>query len=419
MLALSAAAATAAYLVQRSSGAVREVGQFPLGLRVENAVVSYAIYIVKMFWPVRLAVFYPYPRDLPVWQIALSALLLAGVSMVVLRERRSRPYLAVGWLWYLGTLVPVIGLIQVGAQARADRYTYLPMVGLSIMLVWGLAEVLKGKAAISAAIVACLACAALCEAQIQYWRNSETLFRHALDVTRGNYLAHHNLGVAFADDGRFPEAIAQYQAALEIEPDAANVQTDYGNALAKSGRIPEAIAHYEAALRVLPDSPITHNDLANALAATPGSVPEAIAEYQTALRLKPDYAEARKNLAQVQSNAAEMQYNMGIDLARSRKPEEAIPHFEEALRLRPDYVDAHNNLGVVLAGAGRVQEAMSHFEAALSIDPNSADAHVNLGIALSGIPGRMPDATRHFEAALRIKPDPEIRKMLDRLEKQR
>jgi tetratricopeptide (TPR) repeat protein len=322
-------------------------------------------------------------------------------------------------LWYLGTLVPVIGLIQVGAQARADRYTYLPMVGLSIMLVWGLAEVLKSEVAISAAIVACLACAVLCEAQIQYWRNSETLFRHALDVTRGNYLAHHNLGVAFADDGRFPEAIAQYQAALEIEPDAANVQTDYGNALAKSGRIPEAIAHYEAALRVLPDSPITHNDLANALAATPGSVPEAIAEYQTALRLKPDYAEARKNLAQVQSNAAEMQYNMGIDLARSRKPEEAIPHFEEALRLRPDYVDAHNNLGVVLAGAGRVQEAISHFEAALSIDPNSADAHVNLGIALSGIPGRMPEATRHFEAALRIKPDPEIRKMLDRLEKQR
>ena len=419
MMGLSAAGATAAYLVQRSSGAVREVGQFPLGLRVENAVVSYAIYIVKMFWPARLAVFYPYPHDLPVWQVALSALLLVGVSMVVLRQRRSRPYLAVGWLWYLGTLVPVIGLIQVGAQARADRYTYLPMVGLSIMLVWGLPEVLKSKVAISGAIVACLACAVLCEAQIQYWRNSETLFRHALDVTSSNYLAHHNLGVAFADEGRFPEAIKQYQAALQIEPNAANVQTDYGNALAKSGRLPEAIEHYEAALRVLPDSPITHNDLANALAAAPGSVPEAIAEYQTALRLKPDYEEARKNLAQVQSNAAEMQYSMGVDLARSRKPEAAIPHFEEALRLKPDYVDAHNNLGVVLAGAGRVQEAISHFEAAVRIDPNSANAHVNLGIALSGIPGRMPEAIRHFEAALRIKPDPEIRQMLDRLEKQR
>ena len=215
MLGLSAAVAIATYLVQGSSGAVREVGQFPLGLRVENAVVSYATYIFKMFCPARLAVFYPYPHELRVWQVALSALLLAGISMVVLRQRRSRPYLVVGWLWYLGTLVPVIGLIQVGAQARADRYMYLPMVGLSIMLAWGLAEVLKRRVAISAAIARCLACAVLCEAQIQYWRNSETLFRHALDVTSGNYLAHHNLGVALADEGRFPEAIEQYQAALQ------------------------------------------------------------------------------------------------------------------------------------------------------------------------------------------------------------
>ncbi|MGA3017377.1 MAG: tetratricopeptide repeat protein [Bryobacteraceae bacterium] len=417
--AMAAAAAGATYLVQQASGAVRSSEAFPLALRVENALVSYIIYIAKMFWPVRLAVFYPYPSAVPAWQAAAAALAIAAISILVLRSVRNRPYLAVGWLWYLGTLVPVIGLIQVGAQARADRYTYLPMVGLSIMLVWGLPEVLKSKVAIFGAIVACLACAVLCEAQIQYWRNSETLFRHALDVTSSNYLAHHNLGVAFADEGRFPEAIKQYQAALQIEPNAANVQTDYGNALAKSGRIPEAIEHYEAALRVLPDSPITHNDLANALAATPGSEPEAIAEYQTALRLKADYEEARKNLAQVQSNAAEMQYSMGVDLAKSRKPEAAIPHFEEALRLKPDYVDAHNNLGVVLAGAGRVQEAISHFEAALRIDPNSADAHVNLGIALSEIPGRMQEATRHFEAALRIKPDPEIRQMLDRLEKQR
>ena len=418
MLGLSAASAAATYLIQRGSGAVRELGQFPPGLRVENAVVSYAVYIFKMFWPTKLAVFYPYPHDLPVWQIVLSVLLLAAISIAVLRERRSRPYLAVGWFWYLGTLVPVIGLVQVGAQARADRYMYLPLVGLSMMLAWGLPEILQSKAAISGAIIACLACAVLCEAQIQYWRNSETLFRHALDVTSGNYLAHHNLGVALADEGRIPEAIEQYRAALQIEPNAANVQTDYGNALAKSGRIPEAIAHYRAALRVLPDSPIVHNDLANALAATPGGAPGAIAEYQTALHLKPDYEEARKNLAQVQSNGAEMQYNTGVDLARSGKAEAAIPYFEEALRLKPDYVDAHNNLGVVLAGVGRVQEAISHFEDALRIDPNSADAHVNLGIALAGIPGRKAEAIRHFEAALRFKPDPEVRQMLDRLQKQ-
>ena len=419
MLALAAAVATGVYLLQRGSGAVRDTVQFPLGLRVENALVSYAIYIGSMFWPANLAVFYPYPSQLPVWQVALSALLLTGISIAVLRARSSRPYLAVGWFWYLSTLLPVIGLIQAGSQARADRYMYLPMVGLGIMLAWGLKEVLKGRAAVCAAIATCLACAVVSEAQIRYWRSSETLFRHALDVTSGNYLAHHNLGAALADEGRFSEAIEQYRAALEIEPDAANVETDYGTALAKSGRIPEAIEHYRAALRTFPDSPITHNDLANALAVNSASVPEAISEYRTALRLKPDYEEARNNLAKAESHAAEIQYNRGVDLARSGKPEAAIPYFEEALRLEPDYVDAHNNLGVVLAGAGRVEEAISHFETALRIDPRSADAHVNLGIALSGIPGRMPEAVGHFQAALRIKPDPEIRQMLDRLEKQR
>lgn len=418
---LSAASATVTYLAQAGSGAVDAL-PVPLGFRLENAVLSYWIYIEKMFWPAGLAVFYPYPQEIPAWQAAAVALAILAISAVALRAWRTRPYLAVGWFWYLGTLVPVIGLIQVGAQARADRYTYVPMVGLSIMLAWGLSTVVERwprvrNTVAALAIAACAACAGLTFLELQYWRNSETLFRHALEVTRANRLAYHNLGVALADQGRFPEAIEQYQAALQIEPDAANVQTDYGNALVKSGRIPEAVAHYRAALRFLPDSPITHNDLANALTAIPGGMPEAIAEYQTALRLKPDYVEARNNLAQVQSNAAELEYNQGVDLAKSGKPEAAVARFEEALRLKPDYVDAHNNLGVVLAGAGRVQEAVLHFETALRIDPNSVDAHVNLGIALSGIPGRRLEAIQHFQAALRVKPDPEIRQMLDRLEK--
>jgi len=424
LFALSGAGVLITLLVQQSSGAVQSLNAFPLGLRIENALVSYVVYIGKTFWPSGMAVFYPFPKEIPAWEALLAALALAGVSILVVRAFRSFPFLAVGWLWYLITLAPVIGLVQAGAQARADRYTYVPMIGLAIMLAWGAAAVVarwpRAKPAVLAVAGAgCVCCAAVTWFQLQYWRDSETLFRHALDVTSGNYLAHHNLGVTLSDKGNFAEAISQYQAALQIEPDAPNVQTDYGNALARWGRTSEAIAHYQAALRVLPDSPITHNDLANAYAATPGRMPEAIAEYQTALRLKPDYEEARKNLAQVLSNAAEIEYNLGVELAKGRNPEAAIPHFEEALRLKPDYVDAHNNLGVVLAGTGRVEEAISHFETALRIDPNSADAHVNLGIALSQVPGRTPDAIRHLEAALRIKPDPEIQHTLDHLEKER
>lgn len=420
--ALSAASAVLTYLAQSGSGAVNTL-PVPFSTRVENALITYVIYIAKVLWPARLAVFYPYSEDIPLWQPVCAALAILGISALTLRALKTRPYLAVGWFWYLGTLVPVIGLIQAGAQARADRYMYVPMVGLAIMLAWGLADAVerwpKSKnAVLGLSAAACLVCGILTAIEVQYWRNSETLFRHALDVTSANYLAYHNLGVALADKGRFPEAIGQYQAALQIAPNAANVETDYGNALAKSGRIPEAIAHYRAALRLLPDAPITHNDLANALTAIPGGLPEAIAEYQTALRLKPDYVEARNNLAQVQSNAAEMEYNHGVDLAKAGKPEAAIARFEEALRIKPDYVDAHNNLGVVLAGAGRVEEAVSHFETALRIDPNSFDAHVNLGIALSAIPGRRLEAIRHFEAALQLKPDPELRQMLDRLKKQ-
>ena len=385
--ALAGASAVFTYLVQQSSGAVRTAETFPIGLRIENALVSYVTYIAQLFWPSRLAVFYPYPANVPAWKALLSSALLVGVSLAVVRYFRACPYLAVGWCWYLGTLVPVIGLVQVGAQAHADRYTYVPAIGLGIMLAWGGADIVKrwpnAKTAVAGlAAAACLGSVVLCEAQIQYWKNSETLFRHALDVTDGNYLAHHNLGVALSTaPGRLAEAIAEYQAALRINPTSNRALTDLGNALSQMpDRLPEAVADYEAALRLEPDAAITHYDLGNTLAKL-GRVPEAIVQYETALRINPDYAEARNGLRMALSNNAEWEYNMGVDLAKSGKAAEAISHFEAALRLKPDYVDAHNNLGVVLAGSGRVAEAISHFEAALKIDPNSADARANLGIA--------------------------------------
>jgi tetratricopeptide (TPR) repeat protein len=415
LFALSAASAAATWLVQQAGGAVRTAEQFPLLLRVENAAVSCVVYLFNWFWPARLAVFYPYPAAIPIWQAAAAALALGAISAAVLRSVRQRPYLAVGWFWYLIMLAPVIGLVQVGAQARADRYTYMPAIGIAIMLAWGAADLLtyvpRARPAVAAlATATCAAAAAVTFVQAQSWQDSRALFQHALEVTEGNYLAHHNLGVALAEmpDG-VNQAVTQFQAALRIKPDYLRAHTDLGSAFAKLGRVPDAMAEFRAALAIDPEQAIPHNNLASAYAQL-GEWNEAISEYQAALRLDPDYADARRNLA-------EAEYNQGLGLAKAGRRVEAIAHLEAALRARPDYPEAHNNLGVVLSQEpGRLPEAIGHFEAALRIDQNYADAHVNLGVALSQLPGRIPEAIAHLEAADRIQPDPEIRQMVQKLQ---
>src|ERR1019366_3365094 len=230
--------------------------------------------------------------------------------------------------WYLVTLAPVIGIVQVGGQARADRYMYVPMIGLTIMLVWGAADLLKRRprvkpAMLAAAAMACLTCAALTWLQTQYWRDSLSLFQHAVDVTERNDIAQHGLGSALVEvPGRLQEAIGHLQAAVRINPDSASSHSDLGNALSKlPGRLPDAIAEYRAALRINPDFPIPHSNLGSALTRIPGSLPEAITECQAAVRLD------------------------------------------------PDFVDAHDHLGSALSKAGRLPEAVAQFEAALRLDP--------------------------------------------------
>jgi protein O-mannosyl-transferase len=414
LFAMSAVSAIVTLTVQQASGAVRTAEQFPLLLRVENAAVSSVVYIFQWFWPARLAVFYPYPAEIPIWQAAAAALAIAAISVATLRSFRQRPYLAVGWLWYLIMLAPVIGLVQVGAQARADRYTYMPTIGISIMLAWGAAELVTrvpgAKPIVTAlAVATCAAAAAVAWVQIGYWRDSRTLFQHAVDVTEENYLAHHNLGVALAESpGTLNQAVSEFQIALRIEPNYLRAHTDLGSAYAKLGRLSDAQAEYRAALAIDPDLPIPHNNLGNTYAQL-GLWNEAISEYETALRLDPEYTDARKNLA-------EAEYTLGLGLAKAGRTLEAAAHLEAALRARPDYPEAHNNLGVVLSqDPGRTQEAIGHFEAALRIDPNYADAHVNLGLALSQRPGRIPEAIAQLEAAERVQPDPEVRQMVEKL----
>ncbi|SPE27810.1 Tetratricopeptide TPR_2 repeat protein [Candidatus Sulfotelmatomonas gaucii] len=420
LLGLSGAAAVITWLVQEHAGAVKAV---PLATRLGNATLSYAIYIQKTFWPSRLAVFYPYPRGFAFLPLIAAGLQLAVVTVGVIMLRRRLPYMLTGWGWFVVTLVPVIGLVQVGGQARADRYMYISMVGLLIMLAWGAAEILESwRANVLAAplaAAACVACAVLTWIQVGYWRNSETLFRHTLAVTSDNAVANHNLGNALmASPGRLAEAIPYLKTAVRIDPDSVPAHTDLGSALAKSGQLPQAIGQFEEAIELAPDAPIPHNNLGSALTQA-GRLPEAIEEFQTALRLDPNYDEARRNLTAAQAGgSSESRLSRGIALLKAGDSSGAIDELEAAVRIDPNDADAQNNLGVALSRfPERQRDSIAHFEAAVRLRPDFADAQFNLGVALSGIPGRLPDALHHLEEAERLKPDPELERAITQLKR--
>ena len=422
LLALSGIVSVITFVVQQHAGAVKAL---PLGTRAANAALSTAIYLIKTFWPSRLAVFYPYPRTFAGLPLLAAGLLLLGVTCAVIVLRRRKPYLLTGWGWFLVTLIPVIGLVQVGGQARADRYMYIPMVGLLVMVVWGAAEVLEGPRtrvlAIPLAVAACLASAVVSSIQAGYWRNSETLFRHALEVTEDNSVANHNLGSYLMNSsGRLFEAFPYLEAAVRIDPDSVPAHTDLGSALAKAGRLSEAFAQFQVAIELAPNAPIPHNNLGVALIQA-GRTGEAVSEFQTALGLDPDYDEARRNLAAVEAgNPAQRHLNRGVALLKAGDLTGAILELESALQADPNDADAQNNLGVALARfPERQSEAIAHFEAAVRLKPDFADAHYNLGVALSGIPGRLAEALHHLEKADRLRPDPELKRAIVELRAQR
>jgi len=425
LFALSAAAAAITLLVQQHAGAVKAL---PLTTRLANATLSCAIYILKTFWPSQLAVFYPYPQHFPIVPLLAAGLFLAAITVAAILPRRRVPWLLMGWGWFIVTLLPVIGLVQVGGQARADRYMYIPMVGLLIITVWGASAILERlharALAIPLAASACLACAVLTFVQVGYWRNSETLFRRALAVTENNSVANHNLGNYLMAEGRLSEAIPYLQTAVRIDPDSPPAHTDLGSALAQSGQLPDAIAQFEQAVELAPNAPIPHNNLGSALTQA-GRFPEATNEFQAALRLDPNYDEARRNLAAAESQAqsagpAESHMVRGVALLKAGDLSGAVTELETAVRLDPNDPDAQNNLGVALSRfPARQRESIAHFEAAVRIKPDFADAQLNLGVALSGIPGRLADAIHHLEEADRIKPDPQLERDIAQLKAQR
>lgn len=322
LLGLAAAASVITYMVQKHAGAVNPR---PLETRLANAIHSCALYMFETFWPVRLAVFYPYPQSFSFLALLAEGMLLALITAGAIVLRR-RAYLLTGWGWFLITLGPVIGLVQVGDQGHADRYMYIPMVGLLIMLVWGGAEILERLAAtrltIPLAAAACVASAVGCWVQVGYWRNSETLFRRALAVTNDNLVANHNLGTYLMESpGRLPESLPYLETAVRLDPDSPQARTDLGTALGKMGRIPDALEQLQTAVRLAPDETKPHISFGTALAIS-GRLPEAAAEFESALRIDP--------------NDAAVQSNLGLALASIGRVPEGLSHLEESERLSPN-----------------------------------------------------------------------------------
>jgi tetratricopeptide (TPR) repeat protein len=384
LFAMSIASAVVTYRVQRAGGAVQDLAAMPFADRVANAAVAYTAYLWKTVWPAGLAPFYPYSHTLPVWQVAASLLVLCGISVAAFRLRRRAPSVLFGWLWYVGTLVPVIGLVQVGGQAMADRYTYVPLIGVFVALAFAISGTIATVAA-TGAIVAALF---VTRAQVARWSDSQTLFTHALAVTSDNWLAHNDLGLVLFEAGKTDEAIAHYTEALRIAPHYVEAHNNLGNALEKLGRRDEAIAHYRQALAARPDYARVHNNIGVALSGQ-GKVEEAIVEYGRALAIDPDYAKAHENLA--------------LALAGEGRLAEAIEHYEHALRTRPDSFETLNALGLALAKADRLAEAAGAFQKAVAIRPGSADARNNLAGALAAL-GRDDAAIEQLKEAVRLDP---------------
>jgi tetratricopeptide (TPR) repeat protein len=392
--ALSLASCAVTFVCQAKGGAVSPLAGYPLPERLANAVISYARYVGKALWPADLSVLYPNPGHWPSWQVILAGLFLTAVSLAAFRARRSSPHFAVGWFWFAGTLVPVIGLVQVGIQAMADRYAYVPLIGLTVAVAWGAGAVAERRPAargpIAVAGIAVLAAwIPVTRHQIGFWKDSETLFRRAVAVTANNHLAFNNLGFTLSEQGRKGEATEMYRAALAIKPDYADALNNLGHALAGDRKYGEAIEHYRRALRVDPGLVEAHNNLGNALSET-GKLDEAIEHYRFVLEREPDHAEAHNNL--------------GIALAKKGRIDEAVAQFRESIRFRPGYAGAHSNLGNAYATLRRFDEAIAEYRRALEIEPADPQAHNNLGNALVE-KGRLEEAVPQYREALRLRGD--------------
>jgi tetratricopeptide (TPR) repeat protein len=427
------------FWAQKKGGAVTSLNALPIAARVTNALISYPRYLWKMLWPENLAVLYPHPWKTQAGLAVAATIFLLAVTAWAIWRIKKNPYLAFGWFWFLGTLIPVIGLVQVGLQSMADRYTYIPLIGIFILIAWGAYDWLSPRPGhqtflgIAAAAIL-LSCTIATSIQLGSWQNSGTLFEHAVKATKKNFLAHNNLGYYLFSQHQTNAAIENYQKAIDSYADFDIAWNNMGYALAEQGRVHEAIPYYQRAMQLKPQSADVHNNLGNALGSA-GQPKEALDQYFTALKLNPQHADAHNNLGvalaqqgQLAEGAKELKEglrlkpknasahsNLGNIYAMQGKFDEAIEQYTEALAQKPDDAQAHNNLANVLSSKNRLDEAVSHYETALKLNDNNPEANCNLAFVLIK-QGKLAEARTHLLEALRLRPNyPEAQQQLNSL----
>jgi len=392
---LIAASAVSVFITIKSIGAVVSTEIVSMKLRISNALVSYVGYIWKMIWPHNLSVYYPYPFAIPAWKVTGAIFALLCLSILIIWMIKKKPYLAVGWLWFLGTLVPVIGLVQTGLQpALADRYAYISFIGLFIMAAWGVPDLLKkwrnkktGLAVFAVLIIPILMMTSWM--QLKYWKNSNELFKHALKVTSNNAIAHNNLGTALAENNRTDEAIGHFSAALKILPGYENACYNLGLALLTNGSYEEAIYYFLKYLKLSPGDATGYHRIGLAYFYQ-GKIADSKKYFFKALDVDNTFEEAH--------------FNLGIIFSSKGDYENAIKHYSDALRTKPDYNDAHINLGNIYFKHGKLDIAIGHYAAVLKNKPNHMTAYLNLGAAMLR-KGNIQEAVSIFQNANKIKPD--------------
>jgi tetratricopeptide (TPR) repeat protein len=385
------------YVVQQKGGAVASIEAFSPGVRIANTFVSYIIYIGKTIWPVNLAVFYPHRGSLPLWQVMGAVLLLIAVTISVIRTAKRFPYLTMGWLWFTGTLVPVIGIVQAGSQAMADRYTYIPLIGLFVMAAWGIPELLKKwqptrfptprkEALFASSALLLLSFSIVTWIQVGYWRNNISLYDHALKVTNRNAPIQNNRGDAFRRLGNLRQAIEDFDRAIEINHKYADAYYNRGIAYSELGNMRQAISDFDRAIEINPEyarAYINRGADYNEL----GNLRQAISDFDRAIEINPQYAEAYNN--------------RGATYGKLGDQRQAISDFDRAIEIDHGYADAYNNRGATYGELGNLRQAISDYDRAIEINPKYAVAYYNRGVAHAKL-GNRSKAMEDMKTAARF-----------------